>query len=404
MTTTLYLRRLFAVILPILLTTCETADSFTSQANLKDEPPAIFNLQVEGEIPDYKKVKGTLQIEGEDSATTQEIRIERRGGYSIGFPKHSYELDLKSDQPLAGLPADDDWILNANYIDKTFLRHYLSYELFREMNPNNRAPRCAFVEVNLNGTYNGLYVLMEKLDRSVLQVEKEDSAAFIFKEPHLFREQYDGIEPSEKGGFHHQTHPELNEKDHSATLEELRGLSLNATDDEFDEELPKLIDLDNFIDWHLLLLLTNNGDGFLKNFYLYRPNADTRMRVAPWDYDHSFGRDGDNELNLNTRTLALKRSVLFRRLLQRDWYLEKLEERWKEETTTGVFQPERVKERIRQLARQVGPAAAKNFTRWPLDAEYYYDANGFEKEVDIMIEFLDLRYPFIEKSFIKVLD
>ncbi len=62
-------------------------------------------------------------------------RIERRGGGSMAFPKSSYEIDLEDDIPLGQLPEDDDWILNANYIDKTFMRHTFSYDLFREMDP-----------------------------------------------------------------------------------------------------------------------------------------------------------------------------------------------------------------------------------------------------------------------------
>ncbi len=47
-----------------------------------------------------------------------------------------------------------------------------------------------------------------------------------------------------------------------------------------------------------MLLLSNNGDGVMKNFLLYKIDSNTPFRIALWDYDHSFGRDGDNELNL----------------------------------------------------------------------------------------------------------
>ena len=73
--------------------------------------------------------------------------MKTRGGFSIKFPKKSYEIDLNNDISLLGLPEDDDWILNANFIDKTFLRHVVSYEVFQEMNSQNIASntRCLYL-------------------------------------------------------------------------------------------------------------------------------------------------------------------------------------------------------------------------------------------------------------------
>ena len=91
--------------------------------------------------------------------------IKTRGGYSINFPKKSYEIDLENDISLLGLPDDDDWILNANFIDKTFLRHVVSYELFQDMRTENKISKTKYVEILINNQYEGLYVLMQKLDK-----------------------------------------------------------------------------------------------------------------------------------------------------------------------------------------------------------------------------------------------
>lgn len=59
--------------------------------------------------------------------------IKFRGGSSSKYYKHSFSLELNNKYPLAELPGDDDWIINANYIDKTFMRHKISYDFFRAM-------------------------------------------------------------------------------------------------------------------------------------------------------------------------------------------------------------------------------------------------------------------------------
>jgi spore coat protein CotH len=67
----------------------------------------------------------------------------------------------------------------------------------------------------------------------------------------------------------------------------------NSPDSILLADVGKWIELQNLIDRHLLLLFTNNGDGVMKNFLLYKTESHTPFQIALWDYDHSFGRDGD---------------------------------------------------------------------------------------------------------------
>ena len=99
-------------------------------------------------------------------------------------------------------------------------------------------------------------------------------------------------------------------------IEGIRDFILNSSNEVFSESVSTIFDIDNIIDWHLLLILSNNGDGILKNFYLYKIDSNTPLRIAPWDYDHSFGRDCDNELNLISRPLDIERSNLFQQVIR----------------------------------------------------------------------------------------
>lgn len=168
-----------------------------------------LNIDFEGHIPIDEKIPIKLYDYSSNDRIAHMGTIKRRGGYSISFPKSSYEIDLLEDVSIASLPNDDDWILNANYIDKTFLHHVLSYELFCLMGEENIASKHQFIELELNGLYNGLYVLVEKLDKSSLKLEGKDSLAMIFKEPHIFRETYNGITPQYANNFHQQTYPKI---------------------------------------------------------------------------------------------------------------------------------------------------------------------------------------------------
>jgi len=348
--------------------------------------PIGWNVEIK-----LKEIKG-------DTINLHNGYIKRRGGTSIIYQKHSYEIDLNEDVPLAQLPADDDWILNANYIDKTFLRHVIAYELFRAMHPNNQAPQTRYIELKLNNEYNGLYVLMEKLDKSVLEINTKDTMAMIFKEPPLFIEDYSKIPLFDPDNFYQQTYPKIHKNDKTVFIGNTRNFILNAPDSVFSNKIGELFDIQNIIDWHLLLLVTNNGDGILKNFYLYKIDAATPLRIAPWDYDHSFGRDGDNELNL-VRPLNINRSILFRRLLTLPWYKNKLKERWTVLYNNGLINPEGLKESIRLKEIIVKKAIDKNVAIWPVDRPllwplkkyWYFDGNNFDEEMEIIYKFIDIR-------------
>jgi hypothetical protein len=103
------------------------------------------------------------------------IGIEIRGSSSQMFPKKQYSIELMDENgeelevPLLGMPTEEDWVLFAPYNDKTLMRDVLAYKLGNDM--GNYAPRTRYCEVVLNGTYMGVYVLIEKIKRDKNRVD-----------------------------------------------------------------------------------------------------------------------------------------------------------------------------------------------------------------------------------------
>ena len=72
---------------------------------------------------------------------TKTIRtgVRVRGMVSRLFPKLSYRLKLQDEkgvgqpQPLLGMPADSDWVLQGPWLDKSLIRNAFSYDLARAM-------------------------------------------------------------------------------------------------------------------------------------------------------------------------------------------------------------------------------------------------------------------------------
>lgn len=119
------------------------------------------------------------------SSSRAEVKL--RGGSSSTLPKKSIRLDLKTEDgenrklPLFGMRSDDDWILTAMFSDESKVRDMTAWQLWREMNSRypevkgSCAPETRYVEVLLNGRYQGLYMFMEKFDAKTMRLEDGDS-------------------------------------------------------------------------------------------------------------------------------------------------------------------------------------------------------------------------------------
>ncbi len=103
------------------------------------------------------------------------IGIEYRGNYSLSLPQKPYAFETWDvngntiDSSLLGMPAESDWVLLANYNDKSFARNILPFHLFDSM--GNYAVRTRLADVVLNGEYQGIYLLGEKVKRNNERVD-----------------------------------------------------------------------------------------------------------------------------------------------------------------------------------------------------------------------------------------
>jgi len=76
------------------------------------------------------------------------------------MPKKPYRVRLTTSTALMGMPASRHWVLLANYSDKTLLRNDVAFEFSRVLGME-WTPRSRFVDLELNGSYQGIYQLVE---------------------------------------------------------------------------------------------------------------------------------------------------------------------------------------------------------------------------------------------------
>lgn len=367
-----------------------------------EKPKPLPNIDIVSEaIPREPKIPCVIVYSENGEIMMENARVKTRGGASCVFHKISYTFKMDHSLSLAGLPKQKSYILNANYIDKSFMHHKICFDLFREMNPlKNLASECAYVTVSLNGTYNGLYVLMQKLNAGSLGLNKKDSLAMIFKDPPIFfgENRLDPQWVQEPGNYFQQNYPDLEDEDMNGYLENVMQFMIHADDSTFAREIGHIFDLENIVDWHLLLMFTNNGDGVMKNFYLYKRDSHTPFRIAIWDYDDAFGRDGEGELKMTESLPNFERCLLLNRLENNPFldYNTLLKQRYKALRDSGLFSKKKIERMIRDNDRTIRDYVERNFERWPVDGYGYYDAYRYEEEIEVMRKYLDIRIPQLD--------
>jgi hypothetical protein len=151
-----------------------------------DIPIVVIETNGGFSIPDEPKINAHMKVidhgPGQlnfisDSGNIYDgnVGIEIRGAYSASLPQKPYGFETRNEAsenlnvPLLGMPVENDWILLANYNDKSFLRNSLAGQIFRSM--GHYAPRTRHCEVIVNGSYDGIYVLTEKIKRDKNRVD-----------------------------------------------------------------------------------------------------------------------------------------------------------------------------------------------------------------------------------------
>ena len=347
-----------------------TAAATNAESNLP-----VIELQATGEIGSEQYLPCTIRMvspksikEGNSDLLQGKIRV--RGASSQVYDKNSFALKLDESTRWLGLQKDRDWVLNAAFVDCSMMRHKLSYDLFQSLSTDavkRFAASSRFVEVNLNDRYHGVYLLMERVERSLLGLRRFDSNAAghacIYK---AIDHGADFLRQGHAAYEQHEPAPEVLE--YWSPLDELNQFVSEAPDREFFDATSGIgsrVDLDNAIDFHLLLLFTSNMDGADKNFVIARdaPSANMpqpRFFFVPWDYDATFGRNWEGSIVEPNEWLS---NHLFDRLLGNATYKQKYAARWRA-LRKRQFSVENIARMIDDSARTLGTAATRNERRW----------------------------------------
>ena len=326
--------------------------------------------------------------------------IEIRGSYSATLPQKPFGIETRDIQgnnnnvPLFGMPQENDWILIANYNDKTFLRNVLAFDLFEKM--GHYAPRTKLCEVVINDIYNGIYVFTEKIKRDngrvdISKLDLDDNAGDSLTGGYIFRVDYWNGNNSWVSNYNNPNFPNdevryvynypdydeisIQQKNYIQTLVGDFEDALWGSD--FDDPVfgyRPLINTRSFIDYFIVNEFARNVDGFKKsrNFHKDKSSKDSLIYAGPvWDFDWAYKDHSSSMLNGSgwrhdySGPTDVKPPGWYIKLLQDSTFANELNCRYFNLRNT-ILDTSNLFHFIDSLENILNDAQGRHFTRWPI--------------------------------------
>ena len=235
--------------------------------------------------------------------------VKGRGNSSWTRPKKPYSIKLSSKASLLDIPKTKKYAIIPGYDDGSLMRNYITYKVYQGLVGIDYVPKCEFVDVYLNGVYNGIYILVERIDIESNKIdideadaenlsggyliEKDINSKFDFDEDLWFNCPYWANQAQD---YFVMKAPEPDDEALTAQmLEYLENYMQdvhNAIMGLSDESWERYVDVSSWIDFIILQEIAKNIDGnFKTSCFLTKLRDDDKIYMtAPWDFDLAYGR------------------------------------------------------------------------------------------------------------------
>jgi hypothetical protein len=344
-----------------------------------------------------------------DFAFSGKIGIELHGSSSQGFPKKSYRFEVRDslgddlEVPLLNMPATSDFVLTANFSDKTLMRNALTYKLSNEL--GQYASRTRFCEVMLNDTYQGVYLLTEKIKRGndrldLARLAPDDTTGMKLTGGYICR-----VDRGEAAWW--SQFPQPNSTQYTFFVQEYPKLGriqpaqldyIQRFVDSFEVALAgadfqhptlgwrRVANEKSFIDFLIINELSKNVDGYRLSTFFHKDRDDRggRLTMGPvWDFDLAWYNADycDNPQSsgwaYDINYVCQDAGVPFwwERLMQDSTFAQNLACRWDLLRQTTLSLPA-VYGKIDSMAALVDESQARNFDFWPILGVYVWPNPG----------------------------
>ena len=315
-----------------------SANSTTVRLDSSNLPIILIDTHGQN-IPDGTKITARMKIINYEPQRRNHVTdpgniydgyvgIEIRGSFSATLPQKPYGFETRDslgnnlNVPLLNMPAENDWVLIANYNDKVFMRNTLAFDLFAKM--GHYQPHTQLCELDSNGVYEGIYVLTEKIkpDKNRVNISKMTAAdtlgddltgGYIIKVDNTdgsgtdywnsTEQAFDrpGVYPYFVYAFPKPDDIVVPQKKYIQGF--VRRIDTVLMSSKFADPIKgyrKYFDVASFIDYFIVGEVSRNVDTYKKSafFYKNKDSKDGLLHAGPvWDFDWAWKNINECEVN-----------------------------------------------------------------------------------------------------------
>ena len=265
---------------------------------------------------------------------------------------NNIKFDKKQD--ILGMGKAKSWCLISNWVDTTHMRNYMAYELACLLGMGT--PDCEYVALCIDGIFEGIYLITEKVGLNEYRTEIPDSSEDEDKNG-------DGIiteiivetdsrahDNNEPGAF--TTNFDVNYVPKDPEAEDLAASELREIEKELNAmeaaimsgaNYEEYIDINSWVDTYIINELTKNPDfgfgyqNYYSSTYLYFREGGKVYAGPVWDFDIAYGRSDYSKMEsegfrdiVNPLGFLTQDTKYYKELFENTDFGERVIKRWKE--------------------------------------------------------------------------
>ena len=396
-------------------------ESFSGEVNLVAifdydalEMP-IFSIYTDNRTPITSKetyVPGELAIHNSDGHDEEgmELGIRGRGNYSwSGTEKKSYRIKFDSKTNLLGQGKGKckSWTLLAVHCDKTLLRNDAAFHFARQLPSLPFTSTSSFVELYLNGKYDGVYEVCDQMQVNPYRVniddsgEEEDIGYFLEVDKNASEDVIrtdNGMTFELKSEYANQAQVNYITNYLNETITALNSRSRRKID--------MFLNIPSLVESYIVEELFKNLDVGWGSFYLTKPKGE-KMSFGPvWDFDLCAGNAENDDYDPYFKSpyytyvgsdyyrYEMQQSEFFLKLRETSWFMNEVRDRYNElEEELASIVPH-----IEMMSSSMSNSFNRNFDRWKIfskkinrEPSEVLAIKTFQGQVDYLTDWLNKR-------------
>lgn len=241
-------------------------------------------------------VVGTIKI-GNDPANgvlEQACKIKGRGNATWrSYPKKPYKIKLDNKESVFGFPANKDWVLLAEYCDKSFVRTAFMCEVSKAVGLEYTV-NYQHVDLSLNGNYLGTYIVTDQVEKAKTRIKIDDDG-YIIEDDGYF--DYESLWFTTTLFGYNYTFKYPNADKGDIKQDDENYVFIKSFVDKVERAIKKipedcdtykeLVDIKSFAKWYIVAEVLGNWE---PNLYYVLPSKTGKLKMYPmWDSEWSLG-------------------------------------------------------------------------------------------------------------------